>query len=158
MEKKTKILMYIGISLIVVISLFYCGIIYWNNSRIIEIGEQSYDTKEELTIHVEHYSENEDSVTINGWCLKEKEDIGFANYYVVLHELNSKKYYKVNTGYQRRDDVTEHYNDGHNYGNSGFYANINKNKLPSGNYELCLWYGVNANDIFKSLNLFFVIK
>ncbi len=158
MEKKIKLPYYVFFVLITVISIIYCAVIYWNNDRIIEINNCSWVSDETLKIHIDNYSDQKKIVTLSGWCLKEQEKTGYANYSIVVHGLGLDKYYKIKTGYERRDDVTENYADGYDYGNSGFFVNINKSNLPADEYEICLWYCVNNNNSFKSLELFFEVK
>lgn len=143
---------------IVVISLVWCVSVYWNTNKITAIQNCAWKIDETLQVYVDTFSDKNNNVILKGWCLKEEENIGYANYNIVVHGLYSDKYYQIRTGYTRRDDVTEVYDDGYNYGNSGFYVNIVKENLPSDRYEICLWYCVNNNNSFKKLNLFFNVE
>ena len=158
MDKKVKYALYGGIISIVVISMVYCAIIFWNNNKITEIKNPSWVVDDILKVNIDDFSEKNNNVTLSGWCLKESEDMGYANYYIVVHALSSDKYYKVRTGYQRRDDVTKHWADGYDYGNSGFCMDMDKRNLPSDEYEICLWYCVNNNNIFQNLGLSFDVE
>lgn len=83
---------------------------------------------------------------VSGWALRRGMDIRTVECHVVLRDTKTGTYYQLKTYSQVRKEVTQQFNDTHDYDNSGFYALV-KNSLLERNtvYQVCVLYR-NNND------------
>lgn len=138
------------------ISILYCGILYYRNDKVDIIKESGWDQgKDKMQCCIDGFGDEEDTISLSGWCIVSGEDIGYANYYVVFHNIAEDSYYRVNTVYKQRADVTAYFNDGYNYDNSGFYTRVRKCNLPEGEYEVCIWYLCNDYNLLYTTDQHF---
>lgn len=71
----------------------------------------------------------EDLLEISGWMIKQGEDTNNVRLRVVLRNEVTGEYLMLPTTLLQRPDVTDYYNDGHNYDVSGFEAKISQKDI-----------------------------
>ncbi len=86
-------------------------------------------------------------VNIQGWASKLGNSISIVECYVCVKDIKDNEYYRINTMKVIRTDVTDYFNDGFNYDNSGFFAKFSEKKIGQGTYEICLLYLNDGNNI-----------
>lgn len=69
---------------------------------------------------------SQDNFEISGWIIKKKENIKNISINIMLKDDN--KFYVLPTKIEKREDVTQKFNDGTNYDFSGFRAYLKKPK------------------------------
>lgn len=78
-------------------------------------------------------------ISAKGWAVKIGQPLtGYTNLSFLLRDVDGN-FYKMKTVSENRQSVTDYFNDGVDYGNSGFWA-WGKDTLPSGNYQACLLF------------------
>lgn len=122
--------------------LISCGIpflFYIKNAAIKEIHMDLEPQTNGMTYLFEQNDITGNRCIISGWLIENDTNLGFYNTQLLVKA--NDKYYKVNTKFVKRTDVTQAMNDGYNYDNSGFYCDFNIDKLPNSNsYQIYLLY------------------
>lgn len=98
-----------------------------------------------------------DSIYIKGWFYKNNQDTNNVVLKVLLKDSITKQWYTLDTKTQPREDVTKFFNDGHNYDNSGFIANIPSefiSNIEDHNFEIYILYRQNDLESLVNLNQF----
>jgi hypothetical protein len=80
-----------------------------------------YAAAEDYFYYIDSITKNDEQVRIEGWVAKLGQDIDYINRTVVLIDSQGQLYH-LNTVMVVRNNVTEYFNDGHNYDNSGISA------------------------------------
>lgn len=142
---------------IIILTFLYCSMLYYKNSNVVKIDETWSNGNEILRVYLDYFDDSEKTIKLIGWCVLPEMNAGYAKNYIVFHNLDTNNFYQVNTGFKKRTDVTETINDGYDYNNSGFYASVQKDKLPSGEYEVCILYLGNGKNLFFETQKRFVI-
>lgn len=92
---------------------------------------------------------NRNKLKIRGWSIIPKNENNFK----IKVLLASKKInYLIETDIQERKDITQSFNDGYNYDNSGFVLDINKNEILKGNYRILIIIEGKESSLFDSQN------
>jgi hypothetical protein len=86
-------------------------------------------------------------VKVRGWSIIPKRKSN-SKIKVILN--NNKVNYLIDTDFQERKDITQSFNDGYNYDNSGFVFDINKNEIEKGNYRILIMIEGNESSLFDS--------
>lgn len=154
---------------ILIATIIYVGIIIilaqifkYNKFRISELKDiDKYNKQEDsITYNIENYScvkkKDKYEIEINGWCLKERQKVKEEEIYVVLHKINTERYYKLPTEVYIREDVTGFFSDGYNYDYSGLYVNIKTDKFDfdMDEYDIYILYSLNKNEYLIKTDLF----
>lgn len=143
---------------IFVISFLYCSTVYYRNDRVVEIDNNDWSNGSSILRCEFDFDDADDKVYVNGWCIMPGVSTEYANYYVVFHNMDMDSYFRVNTGYRKREDVTTAFNDGCDYANSGFYTQVRKRRLLSGEYEVCIWWLSNNYNLLYETGKYFTIN
>lgn len=85
---------------------------------------------------IDEFTEQSNTLTISGWTAFEKADA--TNNKVEIVFAGSDQAYIFATSPTARLDVTQYFNNGYNYDNSGYQVVINKNDIPAGSYKVGL--------------------
>lgn len=147
-NKKTELIIAISFCLLTMIS---CLFLYYKNSKIETINIEHYEVADNLLNFFLDCNEKQgNDYVISGWAYKPNENIKFFNNAVVLKDVEENKYYKCNTKFFQRADVTAHFNDGFDYTNSGFYVKVGCSKFIKGKaYQLCFLYQSSDNNMLN---------
>ena len=113
-------------------------------SEIYKLPEHSKDAKGNLDL----VEASNDMIKIRGWITKLKSDNSNRKINILL--INKKNKYIVETVPEIRKDVTNSYNDGFNYDNSGFNLEIDKTTFKKGAYKILILLEGEENVIFDS--------
>jgi hypothetical protein len=127
----------IGLFLSFSISIIF-GIIYkYNNEKVIYKGNISeYELDDGKYFFIVHHSKIIDNkLYIHGALLKKGINLDYVNNHYVLID-NENKLYGIKTIMVKRPDVTEFFNDGSNYDNSGLDGQIKADKINNGVYTV----------------------
>lgn len=94
-----------------------------------------------IQAHLDSVKEKDDDmIEVFGWGYIEGVSADNNKTYVVFMSENKEKIYIFDTMLQTRKDVTEFFkNSGLNLDNSGFIANIQKNEIESGKYQIGIY-------------------
>ncbi|WP_445714517.1 DUF6311 domain-containing protein [Flavobacterium sp.] len=90
---------------------------------------------------------NGNNVKVRGWSIIPKNKF---NYKIKVIFASIKNNYLVDTDFQERKDITQSYNDGYNYDNSGFVLDVNKNEIAKGNYRILIMIEGKESSLFDS--------
>jgi len=114
-------------TVVIIISLLFSFIVFWDNQRIHKtlISEYKTDTLNKYKIEAVNYNYN--SVFITGWIIQKGQSVRRYNCSVVLHDIENDSYFTIPTEMVKRPDVTALFNDGTYYDNSGFFARVLNN-------------------------------
>ncbi len=85
---------------------------------------------------VDEFVDKNRSLQIRGWTIFKDADAADNEIEVVF--VGSNEAYIFPAEPVERPDVTQYYNDGYNYDNSGYEVLINKKDIPQGNYKIGL--------------------
>lgn len=128
--------------------LILCFFLSWHEMRCKNFdisGLTTVSSEEEVLINIDKakykyindYDGNE--LKIKGWCIIKGKETAPVAMHVLLKNKKSNKYIELPTSLDIRNDITEHFNDGVNYDNSGFSVDLYK-KLQPANYEIVILY------------------
>lgn len=122
---------------LICITFLICGVLYMDVSKVEVFTMPTQESLENVNFSLDHINNTEKYLTIRGWAYINEKNIEYFDTSIVLKECNSDKYFRIPTSYEERRDVTEAYGKQElNYDHSGFFANVQKKKLPSGCFEI----------------------
>jgi hypothetical protein len=127
----------IGLLLSCIISLIF-GILYkHDNEKVIYMGNISdYELAGENYFFIVHHSViTENKLYIHGALLKRGTNLDYVNNRYVLIDKDNKLY-GIKSIMINRPDVTEFFNDGYNYNNSGLDGQTRAYKINNGEYTV----------------------
>lgn len=140
------------------LSALFCFICFCDAKKItrINISEYSEEVPENLDYAIEDYVINNNILQVNGWVREIGKEITIYDISVVLHDVENGIFFELPTQYIERKDVTEFFNDGINYDNSGFISRsfITDFDLERKQYEACIAYRSDNSHIMVHTNLF----
>ena len=97
--------------------------------------EELPEQKPQLGV-IDELIEHQSTVKVKGWTFLKDKDATDNEIEIVF--VGNDQAYIFSTKPVLRADVTQYYNDGHNYDNSGYETLVNKNDIPKGNYTIGL--------------------
>ena len=128
--KNRLLSMFLAIGTIVIFSSYIC---FRNNSARTYILDDKKEKIEQVgksskyLYNIDSLDKvNQDNFEISGWVIKKKENIKNISINIMLKDDN--KFYGLPTKIEKREDVTQKFNDGTNYDFSGFRAYLKKPK------------------------------
>jgi hypothetical protein len=130
---------------------FLCCLLLYKKAAKIEEVDISKEAVSEEVLHykIETMKKENNHYILSGYAYKPDEDIEFSNNNIVLKNVKTNQFYKLNTEFVQRGDVTTTINDGHNYDNSGFFVRVMCSKFEKAQeYQICFWYQSTNNNIF----------
>lgn len=143
--------------LIICLFVIFAGwfLFVWDDTKIREFHMDAVnEMKQEYGFHVESVKLTKSNVLkirnyteLTGWFTKLGENILNVSLQIVLKDTKSGRSFVVPTQMKVRKDVTEAYDDGHNYDQSGFYAKIPHGRsinLDQSDYEIYVYYQWNG--------------
>lgn len=94
-----------------------------------------------------------DMLVVSGWLIKNGESMDNIQLKIVMKNCGTGEYYMLPTTQLQRKDVTELFNDGYNYNNSGFSVRVFQRKIDLQNqrYELMAVYAFNGEAVLIDL-------
>lgn len=147
-ERKV-ILTIIGLLIIGIIT--FIGLIYWDVSKVKELGIINIENDNSIIYNVPDPDEKNGYIMIEGaYAFIPGEEIKIFNTYVVLQDVESKKCYRVPTISKEDKQINEKYTSDIDFSNSGFSAYFKASKLDVKNrkYEILIWYGNDKHDSY----------
>ena len=103
-----------------------------------KIEKISLDEATELSMVTEYGIENiivdNTNIFLSGWLIEKPDTISKVNRNFILSDGNNT--YKLNTIMEKRSDITERWNNGNNYDNSGLQGNGLIKYLNKGQYRI----------------------
>lgn len=139
-ETKTSIFFLI---ISIILPLLFILLFLYDNTKIPEI---SLDEMLEISDITEYGIETAEiidgNIVLKGWLIETPNTISRIDRNFILSDGNTA--YKLNTIMQTRNDITERWNDGNNYDNSGLEGNGAVKYLDRGHY--CIGFLINDND------------
>ena len=139
-----KVLLIMGALLAVGCSLFQYA--DYHGMETISMGD--YQSSEDFSYSIEEMSSvNSDYGYIRGWVLLDGRDIHMFNSRLVLYKKDTDEARILSLKMQIRTDVTERFDDGHNYDASGFEGRIDKAYLEDGDYYIGFLLTCDQGDI-----------
>lgn len=145
---------------VIILSLLVCLLLYKNVSKVetFQGNIREASVPHDFHCYLDYVSDNGKDVSMQGWSYIEGESTEFFDCAIVLKQAGTDVYYRIPTALQKRNDVTEAYgSDTVNYDHSGFFARVQKSKIPSGNFEIYIEYGTYTVPILYNTNRTLVI-
>lgn len=145
---------------VIILSLTVCLVLYKDVSKVEVFQENvpAVSVPEDFHFYLDYIHDNGRYVSIQGWTYIEGESTEFFDYAIVLKQTGTDIYYRIPTSMQERKDVTEAYGTATvNYDHSGFFARVQKSKIPAGNFEIYIEYGTYTDPVLYATNRTLVI-
>ena len=131
-ENKISILL---LALSIILPVLFIMLFIHDNEKIEKI---SLDEATELSMVTEYGIENiivdNTNIFLSGWLIEKPDTISKVNRNFILSDGNNT--YKLNTIMEKRSDITERWNNGNNYDNSGLQGNGLIKYLNKGQYRI----------------------
>ena len=149
----------------IVLIMIGCKLLVWHEMRIkkidvkdvkIENTAMEHQLELEKIMNEYDYNEHKNRITISGWLVKQGIDTKQVSIKVVLKNTITEEFYELPTSIVARNDITEKFDDGVNYDNSGFRVSV-----PYGNklidlekydYEIFLHYNIYEDEYLLPTN------
>lgn len=116
----------------------------WNTKKvaIIDVGDYKRGEWNGLRCGMEEISAENNTLRIRGWVMQVGQETNNDDISVILYDPDSDIFFCVPTEYEKRIDVTEYFNEGVNYDNSGFLVNMSLDgfEQDTKQYEVCISY------------------
>lgn len=149
---------------LIAISMFLFFIVGWEffqwhelHAKRININDyEVYANGDVFLCNIDNITLDDDG-DISGWIIKKGESIKIVAIKVILQDTVTQKSYVVPTQVLVREDVTEFFDDGTNYDNSGFIVET-KNldySLDIGNhdYQIFIYLDINGSECIVQTGL-----
>lgn len=120
-----------------------CWVFYRDISRVEVFSAEGQAAAREdgLRYCLDEIRDSGTDLSVRGWAYEEGEDTKYFDCAIVLRREETGLYYRMPTSLVERRDVTEAYGEGKwDYAHGGFFARAEKEKLPAGEYEICIEY------------------
>ncbi len=131
-ENKISIIL-LGLS--IALPILFIILFMHDNEKIEKI---SLNEATELSLVTEYGIENiivdDTNIFLSGWLIEKPDTISKVNRNFILSDGNN--IYKLNTIMEKRSDITERWNNGNNYDNSGLQGNGLIKYLNKGQYRI----------------------
>ena len=138
----------IAVAFAIVIFWDYNRVVYINSTELLNMAIQqgTSETAGEIRFSIDSIEQSEKYVVIQGWMLKNGENMAIVNNQVLLRDTVYGTYMKIGTKMIKRVDLDEAFGSEHQYYNGGFYAIVSKRHLTDHPYEICLLYRSNIGE------------
>ena len=137
--------------------IFLCTLICWavykdvSKVEIFQADVQALPAKDNLLFAFDIVEDNGTDVSLQGWACMEGSTIGYFDCAIVLKKADADTYYRIPTTMVERKDVTAAFGDGKvNYDHAGFFARVEKEKIPLGEYKIYIEYHAYTNPVLYS--------
>ncbi len=124
-EENIKTVLTISGIIIVIVLL----VIYFDENRVQEVKIDNYSEDGNIAYHIDEFDWGENYANVKGWACFRGGNYEVVNTNIALRECDSDKVYIIPTQIEERTDITELFNDGYDYKNSGIVACINADSL-----------------------------
>lgn len=131
--------------LITLLSALFCGICFLDARKVKATDITIYTEDADLSYELENIVLENDILTVKGWVVQIGQEIQTFDIATALYRPEDNTLYELPTQYEQRSDITERFNDGTSYDNSGFLtkALINQFNMSEYQYELCIVFKSN---------------
>ena len=155
MMKKNSTLRWIFLELfgVIFLSALICWAVYQDVSKVesFQTDVQALPAKDNLLFAFDTVEDNGADVSLQGWTCMEGSTIGYFDCAIVLKKADADTYYRIPTTMVERKDVTAAFgSDEVNYDHAGFFARVEKRKIPAGEYEIYIEYNAYTNPVLYS--------
>lgn len=153
--KKNSTLRWIFLELfgVIFLSALICWAVYQDVSKVesFQTDVQALSAKDNLLFAFDTVEDNGADVSLQGWACIEGSAIGYFDCAIVLKKADADTYYRIPTTMVERKDVTAAFgSDEVNYDHAGFFARVEKRKIPAGEYEIYIEYNAYTNPVLYS--------
>lgn len=139
-----------GLFGMVLLSVLICWGVYKDVSKveIFQPDTQILSAQDNLQFAVDTVEDNGKDLSLQGWAFIEGNAIGFFDCAIVLKKAGTDLYYRIPTAMVERKDVMAAFGNGEvNYDHAGFFARVEKSKIPSGEYGIYIELNSYTNPV-----------
>lgn len=145
---------------VIILSLTVCLVLYKDVSKVevFQKNDMEVSVPEDFHFYLDYIDDNGKYVSIQGWTYIEGVSTEFFDCAIVLKQTGADVYYRIPTSMQERKDITKAYGSVTvNYDHSGFFARVQKSKIPAGNFEIYIEYGTYTDPMLYATNRTLII-
>ena len=119
-----------GFAACILVAFLFVSVYKWENERVLDggVAGEYVNGNASFLFCIDESGENDGLFYARGWVMRQGVETASVDTQVALIDADDHVWL-MNTVMEKRDSVTQYYNDGVNYDNSGFYGSCKEKKL-----------------------------
>ncbi len=147
-KRYIKILCICILLVFIIIVVYYASLLTYKPFNLEEGTVIADINEQDMNVHIDILEKQSSKVEIAGWAYKEGENIKTINSNYVLCNEETGKMYILRTRYEKNINVPEKYKL------SGLHSRFIIGNLPTGRYDIYVFYKNNNNNILAKTGIY----